>query len=111
MLNAARFARMKQSAYLVNTARGGIVDEVALHLALTEGTIAGVGLDVFDQEPPLPDNPLPGLPNVITAPHMAGVTAEALDRMCVATVQNLLDVLDGNPNMDHVINKEVIAKS
>ena len=111
MFNAARFARMKPSAYLVNTARGGIVDEVALNAALTGGSIAGAGLDVFDQEPPLPDNPLPGLPNVITAPHMAGVTAEALDRMCAAAVQNLLDVLDGKPNMDHVINKEVISRS
>lgn len=110
MFNVARLARMKPSAYLVNTARGGIVDEVALHSALTTGTIAGAGLDVFDQEPPLPDNPLPGLPNVVTAPHMAGVTAESLDRMCVATVQNLLDVLDGKPNMDHVVNKEVIGQ-
>jgi D-3-phosphoglycerate dehydrogenase len=110
MFNVARLARMKPSAYLVNTARGGIVDEVALHSALTKGTIAGAGLDVFDQEPPLPDNPLPGLPNVVTAPHMAGVTAESLDRMCVATVQNLLDVLDGKPNMDHVVNKEVIGQ-
>ncbi len=110
MFNAARFACMKTSAYLINTARGGIVDEAALHSALTEGVIAGAGLDVFDQEPPQNDNPLPELPNVITAPHMAGVTVEAFDRMAVATVQNLLDVLDGKPNMDHVINKEVLAK-
>ena len=107
MFDAARLARMKTSAYLVNTARGGIVDEHALHAALTQGTIAGAGLDVFDQEPPLRDNPLPALPNVITAPHIAGVTVEAFDRMAVATVQNLLDVLDGKPNMDHVVNKEV----
>jgi D-3-phosphoglycerate dehydrogenase len=111
MFDAARIARMQPSAYLVNTARGGIVDEADLHTALTAGVIAGAGLDVFDPEPPLPDNPLPSLPNVVTAPHMAGVTAEALDRMCVAAVQNLLDVLDGEPNMDHVINKEVFARS
>jgi D-3-phosphoglycerate dehydrogenase len=111
MFNATRLARMKPSSYLVNTARGGIVDEVDLHAALTQSVIAGAGLDVFDQEPPLPDNPLPGLSTVITAPHMAGVTAEALERMCVAAVQNLLDVLDGKPNMDHVINKEAIAQS
>ena len=109
MFNAARLACMKPSAYLVNTARGGIVDEAALHSALTEGTIAGAGLDVFDQEPP-PDVALAALPNVITAPHMAGVTVEAFERMSVATVQNLLDVLDGKPNMDHVINKEVFAQ-
>jgi len=109
MFNAARLARMKSSAYLVNTARGGIVDEAALHSALTQGIIAGAGLDVFDREPPLPENPLPGLPNVITAPHMAGVTVESFDRMAAATAQNLLDVLDGKPNLDHVVNKEVFA--
>lgn len=109
MFNATRLASMKSSAYLINTARGGIVDEAALHSALTESTIAGAGLDVFDPEPPRPDNPLLKLPNVITAPHMAGVTREAFDRMAVATVQNLLDVLDGKPNMDHVVNKEVFA--
>ena len=109
MFNAARFARMKRAAYLVNTARGGIVDEAALHAALTQGTIAGAGLDVFDQEPPLNENPLFDLPNVITAPHIAGVTVEAFDRMAVATVQNLLDVLDGKPDMDHVVNREALA--
>ena len=109
MFNAARLARMKPSAYLVNTARGGIVDEAALHAALTQGIIAGAGLDVFDREPPLADNPLLGLKNVITAPHMAGVTVEAFDRMAVATAQNVLGVLDGKPNIDHVVNKEVFA--
>ncbi|UCH48965.1 MAG: hydroxyacid dehydrogenase [Betaproteobacteria bacterium] len=109
MFNANRLARMKSSAYLINTARGGIIDEAALHSALTDGTIAGAGLDVFDQEPPQPDNPLLKLPNVITAPHMAGITIEAFERMAVATVQNMLDVLDGKPNMDHVVNKEVFA--
>ncbi len=109
MFNGARLARMKSSAYLVNTARGGIVDEAALHIALTRGTIAGAGLDVFDREPPLADNPLLRLPNVMTAPHMAGVTIESFDRMAVATVQNLFDVLDGQPNMDHVVNKEMFA--
>jgi len=109
MFDAVRLARMKSTAYLVNTARGGIVNETALHHALTHGTIAGAGLDVFDREPPASDNPLPGLGNVITAPHMAGVTVESFDRMAVATAQNLLDVLDGKPNMDHVVNKEVFA--
>jgi D-3-phosphoglycerate dehydrogenase len=109
MFNANRLARMKSSAYLINTARGGIIDEAALHSALTEGTIAGAGLDVFDQEPPQPDDPIFNLPNVILAPHIAGVTLEAFDRMAVSTVQNMLDVLDGKPNMDHVVNTEVFA--
>jgi D-3-phosphoglycerate dehydrogenase len=109
MFEAARLARMKPTAYLVNTARGGIIDETALHAALTSGALAGAGLDVFDREPPSPANPLLSLPNVIMAPHMAGVTKESFDRMAVAVATNLLDVLDGKPNMDHVVNKEVLA--
>jgi D-3-phosphoglycerate dehydrogenase len=109
MFEAARLARMKPTAYLVNTARGGIIDEAALHAALTSGALAGAGLDVFDREPPSPANPLLSLPNLIMAPHMAGVTKESFDRMAVAVATNLLDVLDGKPNMDHVVNKEVLA--
>jgi len=109
LFDATRLTRMKSTAYLVNTARGGIINETALHQALSHGIIAGAGLDVFDREPPAPDNPLLTLTNVITAPHMAGVTVESFDRMAVSTAQNLLDVLDGKPNMDHVVNKEVFA--
>ena len=109
MFNAARLARMKPSAFLINTARGGIIDEAALHGALTRKVIRGAGLDVFDREPPATDNPLLDLPSVITAPHMAGVTKESLDRMAVAVATNLLEVLDGKPNMDHVVNKEVFG--
>jgi D-3-phosphoglycerate dehydrogenase len=109
MFDAARLARMKPSAFLVNTARGGIIDEAALHAALTQGVIRGAGLDVFDREPPVTDNPLLDLPSVITAPHMAGVTKESLERMAVAVATNLLEALDGEPNMDNVVNKEVFG--
>lgn len=109
LFNATRLARMKSTAYLVNTARGGIIDETALHKALTTGVIRGAGLDVFDREPIAPDNPLPSLPNVLTAPHMAGVTKESFERMATAVANNLLDVLDGKPNPDHVVNKEVLG--
>ena len=74
MFDAARLRRMKKTAYLVNTARGGIVDEMALHATLTSGTIAGAGIDVFDPEPPSADHPLLKLANFVTSPHMAGVT-------------------------------------
>jgi D-3-phosphoglycerate dehydrogenase / 2-oxoglutarate reductase len=108
MFNASRLAKMKRSAYLVNTARGGIIDEPALHAALTAGQIAGAGLDVFDAEPTPHDNPLLKLENVVASPHMAGVTTEAVAAMAVQTAQNILSVLDGAPIRENVINKEVL---
>ena len=71
----------------MNTARGPVVDEVALHKALTDGTIAAAGLDVFDQEPPQPDNPLFTLDNVILTAHLAGPTFESN----TARVRNAFD--------------------
>ena len=109
MFDAARLARMKPGACLINTARGGIIDETALHAALVTGQLAGVGLDVFDSEPPPADNPLFKLDNVITAPHLAGVTQEALHRMGVETALNILSVFDGTPIRANVINPEVLA--
>ena len=107
MFNAARLARMKPTAFLVNTARGGIIDERALHAALTEGKLAGAGLDVFEKEPTPLDHPLLKLPNVLVAPHVAGVTRESVDRMAMTAVRNLLSVLDGRPNRENAINPEV----
>ncbi len=109
MFGTARLGKMRTSAYLVNTARGGIIDEAALHSALTRGVIRAAGLDVFDREPPAADNPLLALDSVLTAPHMAGVTRESFERMAVAVANNLLSVLDGKPNVDNVVNKEVLG--
>lgn len=74
MIGAAQLRLMKPSAYLVNTCRGPVVDEPALVAALSDGTIAGAGLDVFEQEPPAADNPLFRLPNVVLTAHFAGPT-------------------------------------
>jgi D-3-phosphoglycerate dehydrogenase / 2-oxoglutarate reductase len=108
MFNAARLRLMKPSAYLINTARGGIVDERALHDALVSGKLAGAGLDVFEQEPPPVGQPLHSLPNVVMAPHVAGVTREAVDRMSEQTARNILSALDGEPIRQNVINQDVL---
>lgn len=109
MFNKDRLAHMKATAYLVNTARGGIVDEADLHKALVDKKLAGAGLDVFAEEPVNLDNPLLELDNVITSPHMAGVTREALSRMGVNAVKNILSVFDGKPNVENTINKEIFG--
>ncbi|HVH81026.1 MAG TPA: hydroxyacid dehydrogenase [Stellaceae bacterium] len=109
LFNAARIAKMKPTAFLVNTARGGIVDELALYDALKNKRIAGAALDVFVEEPTPQDNPLLTLPNFIAAPHVAGVTREAVDRMGLVAVQNIISVLDGKPIKDNVVNKEVLG--
>jgi D-3-phosphoglycerate dehydrogenase / 2-oxoglutarate reductase len=109
MFNAARLKLLKRTAYLVNTARGGIIDEPALYDALSSGKLAGAGLDVFEQEPPPAGHKLLSLPNVITAPHVAGVTVEAVDRMSEQTARNLLSALDGEPIRQNVINQDVLG--
>jgi len=108
LFNAERLAKVKKGAYIVNTARGGIIDEPALYDALVSGHIAGAGLDVFDMEPTPKNNSLLQLPNVISAPHMAGVTVEAVAGMAEQTARNMLSVLDGNIIRDNVVNKEVL---
>jgi D-3-phosphoglycerate dehydrogenase / 2-oxoglutarate reductase len=109
MFNAARLKLMKPAAYLINTARGGIIDEPALYEALKSGRLAGAGLDVFEQEPPPAGHSLFSLPNVIMAPHVAGVTREAVDRMSEQTARNILSALDGAPIRQNVINPDVLG--
>jgi D-3-phosphoglycerate dehydrogenase / 2-oxoglutarate reductase len=108
VFNAARLRLMKPTAYLINTARGGLIDEKALHDALVSGKLAGAGLDVFEQEPPPVGQALHSLPNVIMAPHVAGVTVEAVDRMSEQTALNILSALDGAPIRQNVINPDVL---
>jgi len=97
LINAAALARMKSSALLINTGRGALVDEAALLLALSTGKLAGAGLDVFEQEPVAPSNPLLALSNVVLSPHSAGTTADTWARRGHFAYNNIARVLAGEP--------------
>jgi D-3-phosphoglycerate dehydrogenase len=89
------FDMMKPGAFLINAARGEIVNEKELYETLKAHRIAGAALDVFDPEPPLPGNPLYALDNVILTPHTAALTREAMARMAVGAAMGIDDVLSG----------------
>jgi phosphoglycerate dehydrogenase-like enzyme len=94
LIDEAKLRSMKQSAYLINTSRGPVVDQVALVKALQEGWIVGEGLDVYDPEPMLMDHPLYKLDNVVMSPHMAAHTDEAMLRMAMV-LSDILAVIQG----------------
>ena len=96
-VNAELLARMKRSAFLINTARGPLVDEAALARALAAGTIAGAGLDVVSIEPIRADNPLLGAPNCIVTPHVAWASRAARQRLMATAVENVRAFLAGSP--------------
>ncbi|MCS7266447.1 MAG: hydroxyacid dehydrogenase [Geminicoccaceae bacterium] len=109
MFDAQRLARLKPTAFLVNTARGGIVDEEALARALRGGRLAGAALDVFAREPLPASDPLLGVPGLLLSPHVAGITAESARRMALEAAENLLAALDGRLDRSVVANPEVLA--
>ncbi len=105
ILGAAELAAMKPGAIVVNTARGGLVDETALARALA-GHLGAAGIEVFATEPPAADHPLFGLPNVVLTPHNAALTEECAARMALASVQNVLDFFAGRLDPALVVNKD-----
>ena len=108
LIGSAELAALPDTAFVINAARGGIVDEAALFDALTSGKIAGAALDVFDQEPPPDDHPLFALDNVILTPHSAGLSKEAAIRMAISTARNVLAGIDGKLDPSMVVNREVL---
>lgn len=107
LINEDKLRKMKRSAIIVNTARGGIIDTEALVKALKEGWIAGAALDVTDPEPIPPNHPLLKLPNVIITPHVGGGTVESSNRMSFMAVEEIIRAYRGLPPMNPV-NPEVL---
>ncbi len=103
MIDAAALARMKPDAVLVNTARGGLVDQAALVQALRDGRLAAAGLDVFAQEPPDADDPLLRLPNVVVAPHVAWLTTGTFDRSFTLAAENCRRLQAGEALLHRVV--------
>jgi phosphoglycerate dehydrogenase-like enzyme len=106
MINAAALDRMKRSAFLVNVGRGKLVDTDALREALLDGRIAGAGLDVFDPEPLLPNDPILGLDNVLLSPHALGWTDQFTDAVSTAALEAIMAIAAGE-RPDSVLNPEV----
>jgi phosphoglycerate dehydrogenase-like enzyme len=106
LINAERIAQMKSSAILVNTSRGGLVDETALLDALERGHLFGAGLDVTDPEPAQPDNPLLHRDDVTVTPHIASATQAGKDRLYEIAIKQVLQYLQGE-RPANLVNPEV----
>lgn len=103
LIGEKEMKKMKKSAFIINTARGSIIDEIALHKALKNRWIAGAALDVFEREPPLPDNPLLKLDNIIFTPHVASWTYESLRRQASVAAKDVVRFLQGEKPR-HILN-------
>jgi len=109
LIGAAKLALMKKDAVIVNTSRGGVIDETALAEALNAGKLGGAGLDVFEEEPPARDNPLLSCEKAILTPHAAALTQECVVRMAVLGAQRVIDLMQGYLP-ENVANPEVLKQ-
>lgn len=109
LINARRIAAMKPDTVIVNTARGQLIDEDALSGALNAGAIHGAGLDVFNGEPPKPDNVMFAAGRCILTPHTAGLTRECMQRMGVVSARNAIGGIDGRLDPALVINRDSVT--
>lgn len=110
LIDEKAIEKMKKSAYLINTSRGGIIDEDALCKALEEGLLAGAGLDVFENEPPSEDSPVLTCDKLILTPHSAALTKECTLRVAQCAFQGVLDYLKGNPP-EYIFNKNKLSST
>ncbi|HEV2678232.1 MAG TPA: hydroxyacid dehydrogenase [Aliidongia sp.] len=111
MIDAASLARMKSGALLINTARGGLIDEAAVTAALHAGTLAGAALETFAAEPPDPANPLFSAPNLIVTPHIGAHTGSAEDAMGLMAAENIIQVLSGGtPDPANLVNPAALGR-
>ena len=108
LLNESRLHLMKRTAYFINTARGAIVDEKALFKVLKEKAIAGAALDVFEEEPLPTSSPLPGLDNVVLAPHLGWPTDSGFEGFAENAVENILSYIDGK--LTRALNPEAVER-
>jgi glycerate dehydrogenase len=102
LIDAAHLGRMKPGALLINTGRGGLINEADLAASLASGHLGGAGLDVLSLEPPQPDHPLLSAPNCLITPHVAWATRAARQRLIAVSAQNVAALLAGEPI--HVVN-------
>lgn len=110
LIGGTELALMRPSAVLVNTSRGGLVDEVALADALRRGRLRSAALDVFSDEPEVP-RALRDLPNVILTPHIGGLSERSIASMTERATSHVLDVLKGSPDVSAVANPDVLSRA
>lgn len=109
LIGEKELRQMKTTSYLINAARGALIDEKALYRALAEGWIAGAGLDVFEEEPAKLENPLFSLDNVVITPHLGGSSHKARKRLVMTAVENLIKILKGDsPAQENILNPKVL---